>query len=151
LDYPDTFQTTLERGVSPIEARTGLALTLILGLLVAFFSGGQPLISPSLPSSLDRCSNFGSTIAFLARRERLIVIQYFIYVPQSTHGLDTPFSDAPLSPPLNLFGVGLSITRRVCELVGREDRGRVLEQRGRRAVWRVSMVGIAVWTSIRER
>lgn len=93
---------------SPIEARTTLAFTLVLGVVLAYFSGGRPSVSPippplsatsSSPSSgcggvtgkvgtarhelddLDGWDRYGREVAFRARRERLAVNRYFTFVP----------------------------------------------------------------------
>ncbi|GAA6036788.1 hypothetical protein JCM8097_003479 [Rhodosporidiobolus ruineniae] len=91
---------------SPIEARTTLAFTLVLGVVLAYFSGGRPSVtskpSSSLPSAaclsqtltgpasrprrelddLDAWTErYGREVAFRARRERLAVTRYFTFVP----------------------------------------------------------------------
>ena len=78
---------------SPIEARTSLAFTLVLGAVLAFFAGGRPSISPKpiyplhplTPrrelDDLDGWDRYGREVAFRARRERLAINRYFSFVP----------------------------------------------------------------------
>ncbi|GAA6022053.1 hypothetical protein JCM11491_004734 [Sporobolomyces phaffii] len=85
---------------SPIEARTSLAFTLVLGVVLAFFAGGRPSISPKPPplppaaaatapttpprrelDDLDGWDRYGREVAFRSRRERLAITRYFSFVP----------------------------------------------------------------------
>lgn len=78
---------------SPIEARTSLAFTLVLGVVLAFFAGGRPSISPKpiyplhplTPrrelDDLDGWDRYGREVAFRSRRERLAITRYFSFVP----------------------------------------------------------------------
>ncbi|GAA5890166.1 hypothetical protein JCM6882_009246 [Rhodosporidiobolus microsporus] len=93
---------------SPIEARTTLAFTLVMGAVLAYFSGGRPSVSPKPPPShsclpsapptvsatglhprprhelddLDAWTErYGREVAFRARRERLAVTRYFTFSP----------------------------------------------------------------------
>ncbi|GAA5849007.1 hypothetical protein JCM8547_006410 [Rhodosporidiobolus lusitaniae] len=107
---PSTLFTTKPQS-SPIEARTTLAFTLVLGVVLAYFSGGRPSVAPKPPPSsstfppsphshLNPNSNatvkpprrelddldgwterYGREVAFRARRERLAVTRYFTFVP----------------------------------------------------------------------
>ncbi|BGP17417.1 hypothetical protein JCM10213v2_005449 [Rhodosporidiobolus nylandii] len=115
---------------SPIEARTTLAFTLVLGAVLAYFSGGRPSVSPKQSSSvdtprreledLDGWDRYGREVAFRARRERLAVNRYFTFVPggvgsgaegsslglgpgdRRLESLASAFSTPPLPSPLNL-------------------------------------------------
>ncbi|GJN90065.1 hypothetical protein Rhopal_003063-T1 [Rhodotorula paludigena] len=105
-DTSEATATAVKSGSStPIEARTTLAFTLILGAVLAYFSGGRPSVSPkpaptsppspavasalaSSPSTprhelddLDGWDRYGREVAFRARRERLAINRYFTFVP----------------------------------------------------------------------
>ncbi|GAA5820589.1 hypothetical protein JCM3770_007167 [Rhodotorula araucariae] len=138
---------------SPIEARTTLAFTLVLGAVLAYFSGGRPSVSPLPPpgtglsasgharhelDDLDGWDRYGREVAFRARRERLAINRYFSFVPpraRSSGGgggrrlesLPSAFSTPPLPSPLNLAIPPILL---VAALVRRVTRAR-LEQRGR--------------------
>jgi len=84
------------RALTPLEARTSLAFTLLLGVGLAYFSGGRPSVSGRQDAArstgahrgltdLDGWDRHGREVAFRARRERLAVTRYFTYVPPK-HG-----------------------------------------------------------------
>ncbi|BGP56337.1 hypothetical protein JCM8202v2_003955 [Rhodotorula sphaerocarpa] len=135
---------------SPLEARTSLAFTLILGLVLAYFAGGRPSVSPkpigplhpSAPrrelDDLDGWDRYGREVAFRARRERLAVNRYYTFLPpvgrrdglggRRLESLASAFSRPPLPSPLNLAIPPLLF---VCAIAKRVIRFR-LEQRRRR-------------------
>lgn len=99
---------------SPIEARTTLAFTLVLGVVLAYFSGGRPSVAPKPPSytntspsqplphsvrparreldDLDGWTErYGREVAFRSRRERLAVTRYFTFVPGGVDVTTDPF------------------------------------------------------------
>ncbi|BGP41165.1 hypothetical protein JCM10449v2_005136 [Rhodotorula kratochvilovae] len=152
--------TAASKRSSPIEARTTLAFTLILGAVLAYFSGGRPSVSPLPPPStglsasgrarhelddLDGWDRYGREVAFRARRERLAVNRYFSFVPprarysgggtggggRRLESLPSAFSTPPLPSPLNLAIPPILL---VAAAVRRVTRAR-LEQRGR---WRAA-------------
>ena len=116
--------TASGRRSSPLEARTSLAFTLILGLVLAYFAGGRPSVSqkpltslhPTAPrrelDDLDGWDRYGREVAFRARRERLAVNRYFTFLPpvgrrarlggRRLESLASAFSTPPLPSPLNL-------------------------------------------------
>ncbi|GAA5930391.1 uncharacterized protein JCM15063_004793 [Sporobolomyces koalae] len=124
---------TMGKSTSPIEARTTLAFTLVLGVVLAFFAGGRPSISPKpiyplhplTPrrelDDLDGWDRYGREVAFRSRRERLAITRYFSFVPpvpfdprrsrttkprvgqRRLESLASAFSTPPLPSPLNLF------------------------------------------------
>lgn len=140
---------------SPIEARTTLAFTLVLGVVLAYFSGGRPSVSPTPSSSslatpatstsarhelddLDGWDRYSREVAFRSRRERLAVNRYFTFVPPRAGGLSggggrrleslpSAFSTPPLPSPLNL---AVPVVLVVASVVRRLTRFRV-EQRAR--------------------
>ncbi|GAA5901998.1 hypothetical protein JCM8208_006659 [Rhodotorula glutinis] len=149
-----SFSTSAPRS-SPIEARTTLAFTLVLGVVLAYFSGGRPSVSPT-PSStsiatpatstsarhelddLDGWDRYSREVAFRSRRERLAVNRYFTFVPPRAGGLSggggrrleslpSAFSTPPLPSPLNL---AVPVVLVVASVVRRLTRFRV-EQRAR--------------------
>ncbi|GAA6010748.1 hypothetical protein JCM10207_005823 [Rhodosporidiobolus poonsookiae] len=90
---------SLDALATPIEARTTLFISLILGAVLAYFSGGRPSVAPKpLASShaatprrelddLDGWTDrYGREVAFRARRERLAVNRYFTFVPHDAGG-----------------------------------------------------------------
>ncbi|BGP33150.1 hypothetical protein JCM10296v2_004942 [Rhodotorula toruloides] len=138
---------------TPLEARTTLAFTLVLGAVLAYFSGGRPSVSPkpahasALLSSprrelddLDGWDRYGREVAFRSRRERLAVNRYFTYVPLGSgrggqrrlESLASAFSTPPLPSPLNLAIPPLLF---VCAVLKRVVRFRI-EQRRRWAAAR---------------
>lgn len=134
---------------SPLEARTSLAFTLILGLVLAYFAGGRPSVSqkpvtslhPTAPrrelDDLDGWDRYGREVAFRARRERLAVNRYYTFLPpvgrrtglggRRLESLASAFSRPPLPSPLNLAIPPLLF---VCAIAKRVIRFR-LEQRRR--------------------
>lgn len=137
------------RRSSPLEARTSLAFTLILGLVLAYFAGGRPSVSqkplgslhPTAPrrelDDLDGWDRYGREVAFRARRERLAVNRYFTFLPpvgrrtglggRRLESLASAFSTPPLPSPLNLAIPPILL---VCAIAKRVIRFR-LEQRTR--------------------
>ncbi|GAA6061124.1 hypothetical protein JCM10212_001724 [Sporobolomyces blumeae] len=97
------------RQTSPIEARTTLAFTLILGVVLAYFAGGRPSITPKpiyplhplTPrrelDDLDGWDRYGREVAFRARRERLAITRYFSFVPPVPFQRASPSSSAASS------------------------------------------------------
>ncbi|CEQ43100.1 SPOSA6832_05003 [Sporobolomyces salmonicolor] len=108
---PAALSSSRQRPASPIEARTTLAFTLVLGAVLAYFSGGRPSISPkqSHPNpvhaltprreldDLDGWDRYGREVAFRARRERLAINRYFSFVPP--RGVVEPYSPVSASSP----------------------------------------------------
>lgn len=163
---PTSSPSTLSsHAVSPIEARTSLAFTIVLGVFLAYLSGGRPSVSGKVPSKdlskrgledLDEWDRFGREVAFRARRERLAVVRYYTFFPTTRRDheydeseLESPvlgaFSTPPLVSPLNILVPCFVGVAAVCKLAGREDLGRRVQERGRLAVWRVGMSPLGVW------
>jgi hypothetical protein len=175
LDYPGLFLSPLTvrnslletfapitiatkgRTVSPIEARTTLAFTLILGVVLAYFSGGRPSISgkPTNPtrkelSDLDGWDRYGREVAFRARRERLAINRYYSFVPpplysRSLASVPSAFSTPPLSSPLNLFIPPLLLASFVSRWMGSEEAAKRIQARGRLWVWRAGIAPLGLW------
>lgn len=170
LDYPSAFflpytlltklTTALSTGgtVSPIEARTTLAFTLILGVVLAYFSGGRPSVSGKVPSGgaghrglddLDGWDRHGREVAFRARRERLAVTRYFAFVPPALHpspdSVPSAFSTPPLPSPINLLIPPLLLASFVSRRLGSEESARSLGERGRLWAWRVGISPLGGW------
>ncbi|GAA5862182.1 hypothetical protein JCM1840_001671 [Sporobolomyces johnsonii] len=111
---PAALSSSRQRPASPIEARTTLAFTLVLGAVLAYFSGGRPSISPkqSHPAhaltprreldDLDGWDRYGREVAFRARRERLAINRYFSFVPP--RGVDVELYNTPATPNLSAGG-----------------------------------------------
>ncbi|GAA5883716.1 hypothetical protein JCM3774_005792 [Rhodotorula dairenensis] len=167
----DSFSTTTRRTTatasggrrsSPLEARTSLAFTLILGLVLAYFAGGRPSVSqkplgslhPTAPrrelDDLDGWDRYGREVAFRARRERLAVNRYFTFLPpigrraglggvRRLESLASAFSTPPLPSPLNLAIPPILL---VCAVAKRVIRFR-LEQRTRWRTARGRVVSVA--------
>ncbi|GAA5949522.1 hypothetical protein JCM21900_000249 [Sporobolomyces salmonicolor] len=108
---PAALSSSRQRPASPIEARTTLAFTLVLGAVLAYFSGGRPSISPKQAhpnpvhaltprrelDDLDGWDRYGREVAFRARRERLAINRYFSFVPP--RGVVEPYSPVSASSP----------------------------------------------------
>lgn len=151
--------TTLKSGtVSPIEARTTLAFTLILGLFLAYFAGGRPSVSGKVPSTssgqrglddLDGWDRYGREVAFRARRERLAVNRYYSFVPPSPRRhMDTvpsAFSTPPLPSPVNLLIPPILFAAFVSSQFGSEEQARMINERGRLWAWRVGISPLGLW------
>ncbi|TKA50669.1 hypothetical protein B0A53_06186 [Rhodotorula sp. CCFEE 5036] len=148
--------TASGRRSSPLEARTSLAFTLILGLVLAYFAGGRPSVSqkpltsfhPTAPrrelDDLDGWDRYGREVAFRARRERLAVNRYFTFLPpvgrrarlggRRLESLASAFSTPPLPSPLNLAIPPLLFVSSIAKRVIRfrlEQRRRWSDARGR--------------------
>ncbi|GAA5948967.1 hypothetical protein JCM3765_003971 [Sporobolomyces pararoseus] len=160
---------------SPIEARTSLAFTLVLGVVLAFFAGGRPSISPKpiyplhplTPrrelDDLDGWDRYGREVAFRSRRERLAITRYFSFVPpvpynsnsnprvgqRRLESLASAFSTPPLPSPLNLFVPVIEFCSFVVGRfgVGRDDerRSRRVQEVGRLWVWRIGICPLGGW------
>ena len=181
LDYPGYFflplsflrhATTSNMGVfvagtvSPIEARTTLAFTLVLGAVLAYFAGGRPSISGKVVQAvapgakkpqrglddLDGWARYGREVAFRSRRERLAVNRYFSYVPADPHpsadGVPSAFGTPPLTSPLNLCIPPLLFASAVSRWFGREDLARMFNERGRLWVWRMGISPLGLWATL---
>lgn len=175
--------------VSPLEARTTLAFTLILGLVLAYFSGGRPSVSGKPPPShhfytqpllattassqggqgassngssnnginkglddLDGWDRYGREVAFRARRERLAINRYYTFAPAQRHrrcreleSVQSAFSTPPLTAPLNLAIPLVGAVAIVCRWLGRDDKAKVAQERGRVWAWRVGIAPLGVW------
>lgn len=101
---------------------------------------------------LDEWDRFGREVAFRSRRERLAVVRYYTFLPTPRHDyaeVESPvlgaFSTPPLPSPLNILVplfLGISAG---CNLAGREDLGRVVQECGRLWVWRIGISSLGVW------
>lgn len=181
LDYPGYFflplsflrhATTSDMAVftsgtvSPIEARTTLAFTLILGVVLAYFAGGRPSVSGKVHQAaelggkkiqrglddLDGWARYGREVAFRARRERLAVNRYFSFVPPDPHPsaerVPSAFSTPPLTAPLNVCIPPLLLFSALSRWFGREDLARKVNERGRLWVWRVGISPLGLWAAL---
>ncbi|KAK4700909.1 hypothetical protein P7C70_g5334, partial [Phenoliferia sp. Uapishka_3] len=181
LDYPGYFflpltflrhATTNEMGVftagtvSPIEARTTLAFTLILGVVLAYFAGGRPSVSGKVEfavgpdgkkargglDDLDGWARYGREVAFRSRRERLAVNRYFSFVPPDPHpsadGVPSAFCTPPLTSPLNVCIPFLLFASAMARWFGREDLARKINERGRLWVWRFGISPLGFWAAL---
>lgn len=170
----ETF-TTKGKSTSPIEARTSLAFTLVLGVVLAFFAGGRPSISPKpiyplhplTPrrelDDLDGWDRYGREVAFRSRRERLAITRYFSFVPpvpynsnlhatkprvgqRRLESLASAFSTPPLPSPLNLFVPWIELSSLVVKRLGGNDRAaRRVQEVGRLWVWRIGISPLGGW------
>lgn len=146
--------------VSPLEARTTLAFTLVLGLILAYFSGGRPSVSGKSSiktrkelDDLDGWDRYGREVAFRARRERLAVNRYYTYVPprsadaaqRALESVPGAFGTPPLPSPLNLAMLPVKLAAFACKQLGREERGKVVQERGLLWAWRMGVAPLAVW------
>lgn len=173
LDYPGLFFSPLvvrayvvdavaaavkgKRTVSPLEARTTLAFTLVLGVVLAYFAGGRPSVSPqpSQPThkeldDLDGWDRYGREVAFRARRERLAINRYYSYVPPTSQNrnldsVPSAFGMPPLPSPLNVFVPPLALAAFVFKQSGRDDLARVVNEHGRLWVWRFGIAPLGLW------
>lgn len=167
----DRYLSTLTtRGtVSPLEARTTLAFTLILGLVLAYFAGGRPSVSGKVHhvagpdgkkpqrglDDLDGWARYGREVAFRARRERLAVNRYFSFVPPVVRRrrpseniadeVPGAFCTPPLTAPLNLAIPPLLAASAIARWVGREDVARDVNEHGRLWVWRFGIAPLGLW------
>ncbi|KDE06183.1 hypothetical protein MVLG_03465 [Microbotryum lychnidis-dioicae p1A1 Lamole] len=174
LDYPGLFMAPVavmnsvstylsvpkQGPVSPIEARTTLAFTFILGVVLAYFAGGRPSESgkTSRPhkelDDLDGWDRYGREVAFRARRERLAVNRYFSFVPPPLHqhsleSVPSAFGMPPLPSPLNLWIAPLTLSGFIARRwYGREDWARRVHERGRLWIWRAGVAPLGVWAVI---
>lgn len=166
LDYPSLVllypahvieTATMSGGVSPIEARTSLAFTLLVGIVLAYFAGGRPSASGKIVgpgerglTDLDGWDRHGPEVAFRARRERLAVTRYFCYIPPSAvfppEPVPSAYSTPPLSPPLNLIVPLIILASFVLKRFDRQERAQYIQERGRLWLWRVGVAPLAVWS-----
>ncbi|KAI5480595.1 hypothetical protein MNV49_000291 [Pseudohyphozyma bogoriensis] len=151
--------STAGQTLSPIEARTTLAFTLVLGVVLAYFAGGRPSVSGKIPSTsgpdqrglddLDGWDRYGREVAFRARRERIAVNRYYTFVPppprRHPDSVPSAFCTPPLPAPLNLTIPPLLFGAWVCRWFGSEERARMVNERGRLWVWRVGISPLGVW------
>lgn len=160
--------TTSGQTVSPLEARTTLAFTLVLGVVLAYFSGGRPSISGKSShgaqgsggktrkelDDLDGWDRYGREVAFRARRERLAVNRYYSYIPPTRGGLGRSralesvpgaFGTPPLPSPLNLAVLPVRVTAFVCRQMGKEEAAKVVRERGALWAWRAGIAPLGVW------
>ncbi|ORY70611.1 hypothetical protein BCR35DRAFT_294449 [Leucosporidium creatinivorum] len=155
-----TTTTSTPRTVSPLEARTTLAFTLILGLVLAYFSGGRPSVSGKSATKprkelddLDGWDRYGREVAFRARRERLAINRYYSYVPppasdarqRALESVPGAFGTPPLPSPLNLAVLPVRIAAFVCKQSGREEYAKVVQERGLLWAWRAGIAPLGVW------
>ncbi|GAA5895884.1 uncharacterized protein JCM6883_001646 [Sporobolomyces salmoneus] len=175
LSSSDETFTTKGKSTSPIEARTSLAFTLVLGVVLAFFAGGRPSISPKpiyplhplTPrrelDDLDGWDRYGREVAFRSRRERLAITRYFSFVPpvpynsnlhatkprvgqRRLESLASAFSTPPLPSPLNLFVPWIELSSLVVKRLGGNDRAaRRVQEVGRLWVWRIGISPLGGW------
>ncbi|GAA5887714.1 hypothetical protein JCM16303_003736 [Sporobolomyces ruberrimus] len=163
------------KSTSPIEARTSLAFTLVLGVVLAFFAGGRPSISPKpiyplhplTPrrelDDLDGWDRYGREVAFRSRRERLAITRYFSFVPpvpfsdrdrsskprvgqRRLESLASAFSTPPLPSPVNLFVPLIELSSLLVKRLGGHERAaRRVQEVGRLWVWRVGISPLGGW------
>ena len=146
--------------VSPLEARTTLAFTLVLGVVLAYFSGGRPSISGKSSTKtrkelddLDGWDRYGREVAFRSRRERLAVNRYYTYVPprsadaaqRALESVPGAFGMPPLPSPLNLCLIPVQMTAVVLKHLGRHARAKAVQERGLLWAWRMGVAPLAVW------
>ncbi|KAM0750777.1 hypothetical protein T439DRAFT_325835 [Meredithblackwellia eburnea MCA 4105] len=150
--------------VSPIEARTTLAFTLVLGVVLAYFAGGRPSVSGKIQTvtdpvsgqkpqrgldDLDGWARYGREVAFRSRRERLALNRYYSFVPPIPNpreeSVPSAYSNPPLTAPLNLFIPVLLVAASLTSWVGREDLSRKINERGRLWAWRFGISPLGLW------
>ncbi|SCV70515.1 BQ2448_1909 [Microbotryum intermedium] len=161
VDSVSTYLSAPKQGpVSPIEARTTLAFTLILGVVLAYFAGGRPSESGKTSrrhkelDDLDGWDRYGREVAFRARRERLAVNRYFSFVPPPLHqhsleSVPSAFGMPPLPSPLNLWIAPLALSGFIARRwFGREDWARRVHERGRLWIWRAGVAPLGLWAVI---
>lgn len=174
-DDADLLNAMGGKSTSPIEARTSLAFTLVLGVVLAFFAGGRPSISPKpiyplhplTPrrelDDLDGWDRYGREVAFRSRRERLAITRYFSFVPpvpytsakrglkprvgqRRLESLASAFSTPPLPSPLNLVVPSIELTSLLVKRLGGGERAaRRIQEVGRLWVWRVGISPLGGW------
>ncbi|KAM0786549.1 hypothetical protein ACM66B_002006 [Microbotryomycetes sp. NB124-2] len=173
LDYPSLFLSPLvvrefvvdkvttalkgKQTVSPLEARTTLAFTLVLGVVLAYFAGGRPSVSPKnkLPAhkeldDLDGWDRYGREVAFRARRERLAINRYYSYVPPTSQNrnlesVPSAFGTPPLPSPLNLLLPPIVLSAFVLKQVGQDALARKVQESARLWVWRFGISPLGLW------
>ncbi|KAK4055829.1 hypothetical protein OIO90_003083 [Microbotryomycetes sp. JL221] len=176
LDYPslwlsplvvreqilEHFSTTVtvtkgKQTVSPLEARTTLAFTLVLGVVLAYFAGGRPSVSPKnkIPAhkeldDLDGWDRYGREVAFRARRERLAINRYYSYIPPTSQNrnlesVPSAFGTPPVPSPFNLLVPPISLAAFVLKQIGMEQTARKAQEGARLWVWRIAISPLGLW------
>lgn len=145
--------------LSPIEARTTLAATLVLGVILAYFAGGRPSITHGKRvdaagrlglHDLDGWERYGSEVAFRSRRERLAVTRYYTYVPPKNtfHPASVPaaFATPPLTSPLNILVPFVVFSAKAAKyLGGNPQAARQIQETSRLWIWRFGLLPVGTW------
>ncbi|KAK4046823.1 hypothetical protein OIV83_005819 [Microbotryomycetes sp. JL201] len=176
LDYPSLFFSPLiardaviekvtvtlkgKQTVSPLEARTTLAFTLVLGVVLAYFAGGRPSVSPKSKrpahkelDDLDGWDRYGREVAFRARRERLAINRYYSYVPPTSQNrnlesVPSAFGMPPLPSPLNLLLPPIVLAAFVLKQAGQDTLARKVQEGARLWVYRIGISPLGLWGGV---